>query len=92
MMNQVLRKTFEPGRIYKIFIRQHQFKPKDKSIAFDAPLPKDLQVFMQDAKSIEWFGHSFIASHFELLQAIIRSCHWISGTIKGYITFSLRES
>ena len=45
MMNQVLRKTFEPGRIYKIFIRQYQFKPKDKSIAFDAPLPKDLQVY-----------------------------------------------
>ena len=47
MMNQVLKKTFEPGRIYKIFIRQHQFKPKDKSIAFDAPLPKDLQVYIR---------------------------------------------
>ena len=45
MLNHIIRKTFEPGRLYKAFIRQsHQFKPKDKSQAFDAFLPNELQV------------------------------------------------
>ena len=45
MLNHIIRKTFEPGRVYKAFIRQsHQFKPKDKSHAFDAFLPNELQV------------------------------------------------
>ena len=45
MLNHIIRKTFEPGRVYKAFIRQsHQFKPKDKSQAFDAFLPNELQV------------------------------------------------
>ena len=46
MLTQIIRRQFEPGHIYKVIIRKyHQFKPKDKIQAFDAPLPHDIQVY-----------------------------------------------
>merc|ERR1711997_1103857 len=85
MMNQVLRKTFEPGRIYKIFIRQHQFKPKDKSIAFDAPLPHDIQAQSKDILLFRYENPNKIFRN-NIVALMIFPCYsWLS-----YFTYELR--
>lgn len=86
MLIHIIRKQFEPGRIYKVVIRKyHQFKPKDKIQAFDAPLPHDIQAQSKDILLFRYENPNKIFRN-NIVALMIFPCYaWLS-----YFTYELR--